>query len=151
MGCLRRLRVVRPTGLFELLAAVEVLRFELGHRPAVVVVDGMGSFFWQDKVTPWLMLLLIELPVTCSRRREESYGRFLVEVRRATLLLCLMLGGSCIEREATVAILMVMAVVMKVYLGVTTHRVQSHQQCVLCAGENDAFFLSRCIAHCTPN
>lgn len=48
--CLRRLRVVRPAGLFELLAAIEVLRFELEHRPAVVVVDGMGSFFWQDKV-----------------------------------------------------------------------------------------------------
>ncbi|CAM9460250.1 unnamed protein product [Ectocarpus sp. 4 AP-2014] len=50
IGCLRRLRVVRPAGLFELLAAIEVLRFELGHRPAVVVVDGMGSFFWQDKM-----------------------------------------------------------------------------------------------------
>ncbi|CAM9976064.1 unnamed protein product, partial [Hapterophycus canaliculatus] len=50
VGCLRRLRVVRPAGLFELLAAIEVLRFELEHRPAVVVVDGMGSFFWQDKV-----------------------------------------------------------------------------------------------------
>ncbi|CAM9655152.1 unnamed protein product [Ectocarpus fasciculatus] len=50
VGCLRRLRVVRPAGLFELLAAIEVLRFELGHRPAVVVVDGMGSFFWQDKM-----------------------------------------------------------------------------------------------------
>ena len=53
VGCLRRLRVVRPAGLFELLAAIEVLRFELEHRPAVVVVDGMGSFFWQDKVTTW--------------------------------------------------------------------------------------------------
>eukprot|EP00903_Cladosiphon_okamuranus_P008091 g7801.t1 len=49
-GCLRRLRVVRPAGLFELLAAIEVLRFELEHRPAIVVVDGLGSFFWQDKM-----------------------------------------------------------------------------------------------------
>lgn len=42
--------MVRPASLFELLASVEVLRFELEHRPAVVVVDGMGSFYWQDKV-----------------------------------------------------------------------------------------------------
>lgn len=51
VGCLQRLRVVRPAGLFELLSAIEVLRFELEHRPVVVVVDGMGSFFWQDKVS----------------------------------------------------------------------------------------------------
>lgn len=50
VGCLRRLRVVRPVGLFELLAAIEVLKYEEEHRPGVVVVDGMGSFFWQDKV-----------------------------------------------------------------------------------------------------
>lgn len=50
VDCLRRLRVVRPDGLFELLAAIEVLKHEVEHRPAVVVVDGMGSFFWQDKV-----------------------------------------------------------------------------------------------------
>lgn len=64
VGCLRRLRVVRPTGLFELLAAVEVLRFELGHRPAVVVVDGMGSFFWQDKVTD----------ARAQRRQTDDHG-----------------------------------------------------------------------------
>lgn len=50
MACLRRLRLVRPASLFELLASIEVLRFELEHRPAVVAVDGMGSFYWQDKV-----------------------------------------------------------------------------------------------------
>lgn len=50
VGCLKRLRVIRPASLFELLASIEVLRFELEHRPAVVAVDGMGSFFWQDKV-----------------------------------------------------------------------------------------------------
>eukprot|EP00904_Undaria_pinnatifida_P009886 jgi/Undpi1/6027/HiC_scaffold_2.g01301.m1 len=50
LECLRRLRVIRPASLFELLASIEVLRFELEHRPAVVAVDGMGSFFWQDKM-----------------------------------------------------------------------------------------------------
>lgn len=50
VGCLTRLRVIRPSSLFELLASIEVLRFELQYRPAVVAVDGMSSFFWQDKV-----------------------------------------------------------------------------------------------------
>lgn len=49
--CLARLRVIRPSSLFELLASLEVLRFELQHRPTVVAVDGMSSFYWQDKVS----------------------------------------------------------------------------------------------------
>ena len=65
MECLRRLRVVRPTSLFELLASIEVLRFELGHRAAVIAVDGVGSFYWQDKV--------IETPCRNPRVRTVMY------------------------------------------------------------------------------
>ena len=59
VGCLRRLRVIRPASLFELLASIEVLRFELEHRPAVIAVDGMGSFFWQDKVMTTIAAMVI--------------------------------------------------------------------------------------------
>lgn len=68
LECLRRLRVIRPASLFELLASIEVLRFELEHRPAVVAVDGMGSFFWQDKVTTTTTAARAEVPLFSTAR-----------------------------------------------------------------------------------
>ncbi|CAM9498328.1 unnamed protein product [Choristocarpus tenellus] len=50
LGCLKRLKVVRPASTLEVLASIEVLRYELQHRAAVVAFDGMGTFYWQDKM-----------------------------------------------------------------------------------------------------
>ncbi len=115
VGCLRRLRVVRPTGLFELLAAVEVLRFELGHRPAVVAVDGVGSFFWQDKVADGRAQrrqILTALSVAGGRQPAEVFGVLLLLPRPRAACYSL-LGGvlrrGLVAREA--------AAVGKVYGG----------------------------------
>ncbi|CAM9722438.1 unnamed protein product [Ascophyllum nodosum] len=87
--CLRRLRVVRPTSLFELLASIEVLRFELGHRAAVIAVDGVGSFYWQDKmaqgcggealmmqgaVVKALVRLVMERPIAMFAAKTAIFG-----------------------------------------------------------------------------
>ncbi|CAM9249266.1 unnamed protein product [Discosporangium mesarthrocarpum] len=50
LDCLTRLKVVRPATSMEFIASLEVLRYELQHSMALLAVDGMGSFYWQDKM-----------------------------------------------------------------------------------------------------
>lgn len=72
--------MVRPDGPFELLAAIEVLKYEVNRRPAVVVVDGMGSFFWQDKVMRYHVMWCDRTYTRCRGFRARGVALVMVLV-----------------------------------------------------------------------